>query len=59
MRILPSVALFSTFCLLTQAAPAADARRVDFGSLDDGTRIEAVEFSNGNGMRARRSAPRR
>jgi aldose 1-epimerase len=53
MRILPSVALFSTLCLLTQAAPAADARRVDFGSLDDGTRIEAVEFSNGNGMRAR------
>ena len=53
MKILPSVALLPILCLLAQSAAAAEARRVDFGSLDDGTRIEAVELSNGNGMSVR------
>ena len=32
---------------------AAEARRVDFGTLQDGTRVAAVELSNGAGMSVR------
>ncbi|MGA8203184.1 MAG: aldose epimerase family protein [Woeseiaceae bacterium] len=53
MKIRPSAALLPILGLLAQSAAAAEARRVDFGSLDDGTRIEAAELTNGNGMRVR------
>lgn len=53
MKNVPSVALLSILGLLAQAAAAAEARRVDFGTLDDGSRIEAVELSNANGVAAR------
>jgi aldose 1-epimerase len=35
------------------SAPAAEGRRIDFGALDDGTRIAAVELSNSRGLSAR------
>jgi aldose 1-epimerase len=53
MKNLPSCALLPILGLLAQAAVAAEARRIDFGELDDGTRIEAVELSNDLGMSAR------
>jgi len=53
MKIPPSAVLLPILGLLAQSAAAAEARRVDFGSLDDGSRIEAVELSNGNGMSVR------
>ena len=53
MKIPPSALLLPILGLLAQPAAAAEARRVDFGSLDDGTRIEAVELTNGNGMSVR------
>jgi aldose 1-epimerase len=34
-------------------ACAAEVERIDFGALDDGTRIEAVELSNSHGMSVR------
>lgn len=36
-----------------QTANAAQAKRVPFGSLNDGRNVEAVELSNANGMSAR------
>lgn len=38
---------------LAAASVAADARRVPFGKLADGTEIEAVELANGDGISAR------
>jgi len=39
--------------VMTQSAIAADAKRVSFGDLADGRKIEAVELTNANGMSAR------
>lgn len=36
-----------------ETVSAAEGKRMDFGELDDGTRIEAVELSNGRGVSAR------
>lgn len=44
--------LLPTFGLPALGA-AAEAKRVDFGTLQDGTRIAAVELSNGAGMSVR------
>jgi aldose 1-epimerase len=38
---------------MSQSAMGADAKRVSFGELKDGRKIEAVELSNANGMSAR------
>jgi aldose 1-epimerase len=38
---------------MSQSAMGADAKRVSFGELKDGRKIEAVELSNTNGMSAR------
>jgi aldose 1-epimerase len=38
---------------MSQSAMGADAKRVSFGELSDGRKIEAVELSNANGMSAR------
>ncbi len=45
----------SFFLVLALAAPlaAADAKRGDFGTLPDGTRVEAVELTNARGVSAR------
>jgi aldose 1-epimerase len=37
----------------TQAAVAADAKRIEFGALEDGRKVEAVELTNASGMSAR------
>jgi aldose 1-epimerase len=41
------------FGLPSLALAAVEAKRVDFGTLQDGTRIEAVELSNSAGMSVR------
>jgi aldose 1-epimerase len=38
---------------LSMAAHAADARRETFGSMPDGSKVDAVVLSNGHGMQAR------
>jgi aldose 1-epimerase len=38
---------------LSTAAHAADARRETFGSMPDGSKVDAVVLSNGHGMQAR------
>jgi aldose 1-epimerase len=38
---------------MSQSAMGADAKRVSFGELSDGRKIEAVELSNANGVSAR------
>jgi aldose 1-epimerase len=38
---------------MSQSAVGADAKRVSFGELSDGRKIEAVELSNSNGVSAR------
>ncbi len=49
------VALVSlpAFGLPALALAAVEARRVDFGTLQDGTRVAAAELSNGTGMSVR------
>jgi aldose 1-epimerase len=57
----PSRAACAAACLLAlpaallgaPSAGAAQARRAEFGTLDDGTRIEAVELTSRSGVRAR------
>jgi aldose 1-epimerase len=41
------------FGLPSLALAAVEAKRVDFGKLQDGTRVEAVELSNSSGMSVR------
>ena len=43
----------SALALASLPAGAVDVKRLDLGSLSDGTRIEAVELSNSKGMSAR------
>jgi len=45
--------VLSVFALASASAGATEVRRTDFGKLADGTAIEAVELSNGNGVTAR------
>lgn len=40
-------------CGMSQAAVAADAKRVAFGALSDGRKVEAVELTNSKGVSAR------
>jgi aldose 1-epimerase len=46
-------ALFTSTSSLAIVAQAAELSRGPFGELADGTRIEAIELSNGNGVTAR------
>ena len=43
----------AAFGLPALSLAAVEARRVDFGTLQDGTRVEAAELSNGAGMSVR------
>jgi len=42
-----------TFSLPALSIAAVEAKRVDFGTLQDGTRVAAAELSNGDGMSVR------
>jgi aldose 1-epimerase len=48
-----ALATLSAFGLPALAAAAIEARRVDFGTLQDGTRVAAAELSNGAGLSVR------
>ncbi|HZF15967.1 MAG TPA: aldose epimerase family protein [Steroidobacteraceae bacterium] len=52
MRIVGAT-LLTTLLAFAATATAADARRIPFGKLADGTPIEAVELTNGRGITAR------
>jgi aldose 1-epimerase len=45
--------LVAGLAMVSAAAGAAEARRMDFGKLGDGTKVEAVELSNAHGVTAR------
>ena len=47
------LALLQAVSLPALALAAVEAKRVDFGTLQDGTRVEAVELSNSAGMSVR------
>lgn len=52
-RRIAAAALLPLFALPALTHAAAEARRVDFGTLQDGTRVAAVELSNASGMSVR------
>ncbi len=53
LRSACAAAACSAAILATHSALAAQARRAEFGTLSDGTRIESVELTSRSGIRAR------
>ena len=53
MRIATQFATLAFALTLPAVAQAADASRAPFGTLKDGTPVEAITLTNGHGMRAR------
>lgn len=49
----PSLLFLGLWALMSSLVAAAEAKRMEFGKLDDGTKIEAVELSNAHGVTAR------
>jgi aldose 1-epimerase len=52
-RWIAALVSLPTFGLSAPALPAEEARRVDFGTLQDGTKVAAAELSNGAGLSVR------
>lgn len=52
-RRIAAAALLPAFALPALTFAAVEARRVDFGTLQDGTRVAAAELANGTGMSVR------
>src|SRR3954470_8199347 len=50
---LSAIMTFTVLAVSSTSAGAVEVKRVNFGKLDDGTAIEAIEMSNSAGVKAR------